>query len=52
VTLLLGFLLVLEPPFVVAGALKVAYDLTLGGVSRRVDSAGVREETGRGECPS
>ena len=47
-----GSLLVLGLPFVVAGALKATYARTLGGVLRRVDSAGVREETGRGECPS
>jgi predicted MFS family arabinose efflux permease len=48
--LLPGSFLVLGLPLVVAGALKAAYDLTLVGVSRRVDSAGVREVTGRGEC--
>jgi predicted MFS family arabinose efflux permease len=47
-----GSLLVLGLPFEVAGALKATSDLTLGGVFRRVDSAGVREGTGRGECPS
>jgi MFS family permease len=50
--LLQGPLLVLGLPFVVAGALKAAYDLTLWVLFRRVDSAGVREETGRGEYPS
>jgi MFS family permease len=41
--LLQGSLLVLGLPFVVAGALKATDGLTLGGVFRRVDSAGVRE---------
>jgi hypothetical protein len=50
--LLQGSLLVLGLPFAVAGALKATYDLTLGGIFARVDTARVREETGRGECPS
>ena len=47
-----GSLLLLGLPFVVAGALKATYALTLVGVFRRVDSAGVREEMGRGVCQS
>jgi hypothetical protein len=47
-----GSLLVLALPLVVAGALKAAYDLTLGVDFRPVDSAGVREVTSRGECLS
>jgi hypothetical protein len=50
--LLQGSLLVLGLPFVVAGALKATYDLTLGRVFRRVGTARVREVTRRGECPS
>jgi MFS family permease len=41
--LLQGPLLALGLPFVVAGAIKAAYDLTLWAVFRRVDSAEVRE---------
>jgi MFS family permease len=41
--LLQGPLLALGLPFVLAGAIKVAYDLTLWAVFRRVDSAEVQE---------
>jgi hypothetical protein len=41
--LLQGALLVLGLPFVVAGALKPAYDLTLWVVFGRLESVGVRE---------
>ena len=50
--LLQGSLLVLGLPFVVAGALKAAFDLTLWVLFRRADSAGVRERTGIGVYPS
>ena len=41
--LLQGPLLALGLPFVVAGAIKAAYDLTLWAVFRRVDSAELQE---------
>jgi hypothetical protein len=41
--LLQGSLLVLGLPFVVAGALKAAYDLTLWAIFRRVDTVEAEE---------
>lgn len=43
--LLQGPLLVLGLPFVLAGGIKVVYDLTLWAVFRRVDAAGVGDNT-------